>query len=228
MNKILKNSFLGTAVLILFFLIAAHPGMAEDVPPLPMTVNGVAFIDGSPAPVDTAVAAYLNGEYVEQFLINNPSGNFTFYISGKAEDEGKPVTFTIDEKDTGKSFTWKSGTVISSVELSVGDSGSSKKSSTSNSGSGSLAVSGDKEEDREIIENSAVTQPDVEVPEVANEEKTVQENADDEVKVEKTEGSSDESSKKGSAPGFQIIYAVAGIILLTFGSKLWRDSKRKP
>ena len=60
MNKILKNSFLGTAVLILFFLIAAHPGMAEDVPPLPMTVNGVAFIDGSPAPVDTAVAAYLN------------------------------------------------------------------------------------------------------------------------------------------------------------------------
>ena len=147
MNKILKNSFLGTAVLILFFLIAAHPGMAEDVPPLPMTVNGVAFIDGSPAPVDTAVAAYLNGEYVEQFLINNPAGNFTFYISGKAEDEGKPVTFTIDEKDTGKSFTWKSGTVISSVELSVGDSGNSKEFNFK-LGFRITGSVGDKEEDR--------------------------------------------------------------------------------
>jgi hypothetical protein len=228
MNKIMKNSFLGTAVLILFFLITAHPCMAEDVPPLPMTISGVAFIDGSPAPVDTVIAAYLDNEYVEQFLVNNPSGNFTFYISGKAEDEGKPVTFTIDGKNTGKSFAWKSGTVISSVELSLGDSGSSKKSSTSNSGSGSLTGSENSEEDREVIENSTVTQPEVTVPEVIDQEKTVQGSTDEDVEIKKTEESSEESSKTGSAPGFQIIYAVAGIILLTSGPKLWRESRRKP
>jgi len=224
MNKILKNSFLGTAVLMLFFITAAHPGMAEDVPQIPMTVQGVATIDGAPAPIDTVIAVYLNGEFVEQYLVNTPEGNFTFYISGNAEDEGKPVTFTIDGKDTGKSFAWGSGKMVSSVELSVGDaddSGSSKKSSTSNSSSGSLTGSEDTEE--EIIENSTVTQPEVTVP-----EKTVQESTGDEAGVKETEESSEDSAKTTSAPGFQIIYAVAGIVLLTFGLEFWRESKRKP
>jgi hypothetical protein len=195
--------------------------MAEDVPPLPMTVSGVAFIDGSPAPVDTVIAAYLDNEYVEKFLVNNPSGNFTFYISGKAEDEGKPVTFTIDGKNTGKSFAWKSGTVISSVELSIDDSGSSKKSS--NSGSGSLKVSEDSEKGGETIENNTVTKPEVTVP-----EKNETESTGDEAEVEKGEESPKGTSEKSSAPGFQAIYAISGIILLTFGLEFWGKSKRKP
>lgn len=224
MNKMLKNSFLGTAVMILFFLTAIPPCMAEDVPPLPMTVQGVALIDGAPAPVDTVIAVYLDGEYVEQFLTNTPSGEFTFYISGEAEDEGKSVTFTIDEKDTGKSFDWGSGKVVSSVELSIGnsaDSGSSKKSSTSSSGS--LTGSEDTEKDEEIIENSTVPKPEVTVP-----EKTVQESTGDEAEVGKGEESSEDTSETSSAPGFQAIYAIAGIILLTFGSELWMESRRKP
>ncbi|HIH75251.1 MAG TPA: hypothetical protein HA306_08840 [Methanosarcina sp.] len=199
--------------------------MAEDVPLIPMTVQGVALIDGSPAPVDTVIAAYFDGEYVEQFLVNTPSGDFVFYISGKAGDEGKPVTFTINGKDTGESFDWGPGKMVSSVELSVGnaaDSGSSKKSSTSNSGSGSLTGSGEPEDNIEIIE-SAVTQPEVVV-----QEETVEENTDDEVGEEKSPEPSGDSSKTSSAPGFQIIYAVAGVILLTFGPKLVRESRRKP
>jgi len=228
MNKILKNSFLGTAVLMIFFLTAAPPVMAEGVPPLPMTVEGVAFIDGSPAPLDTVIAVYLDGEYVEQYLINTPEGNFKFFISGTAEDEGKPVTFTIDGKDTGKSFDWASGKIVSSVKLFVGDkadSGSSKKSSTSNSGS--LTGSEDSEEDREIIKNSTVTQPEVTVPEKTVPENTATASGEDGGAEQSTEPSKD-SSNTGSAPGFQIIYAVAGIILLTFGSDLWRESGKKP
>lgn len=224
MNKILKNSFLGTALLVFFFLIAVHPGMAQDVPPLPMTVRGVALIDGAPAPVDTIIAARLDGEQVEQFLVNTSSGDFVFWISGTIEDEGKLVTFTIDGKDTGKSFAWESGKIISAVELSIGDavdSGSSKKSSSS--GSGSLTVSNVSEKDGEIVENSTVTQPEVTVP-----EKTEQESTGNEAEVEKTEESSKETSEKSSAPGFQAIYAIAGIILLTFGLEFWRESKRKP
>lgn len=225
MNKTLKNSFLGTAVLMLFFITAAHPGMAEDFPQIPMTVQGVALVDGSPAPNDTVIAAYLDGEFVEQYLVNTPEGNFTFYIPGKAEDEGKPVTFTIDGKDTGKNFAWESGKMVSSVKLSIGDAGDSgsSKISTSNSGSGSLTGSEDAEENGEVIENGTVTQPEVTVP-----EKTVPENAGDEAEIKETEESSKDFSKTTSAPGFQIIYAVAGIVLLTFGLEFWRESKRKP
>lgn len=223
MKKILKNSLLGTAVLMLFFITAAHPGMAEDFPQIPMTVQGVAMIDGKPAPNDTVIATYLNGEFVEQYLVNTPEGNFTFYIPGEAKDEGKPVTFKIDGKDADKSFQWKSGTVISSIKLSIGDandSGSSKKSSTSGSGSGSLTGSEDAE--GETIESSTVTQPDVTVS-----EKTEQ-GTGNEVEVETTEDSSESSSKTSSVPGFQIIYAVAGIILITFGLEFWKESRRKP
>jgi hypothetical protein len=224
MNKILKNSLLGTAVLVLFFLIAVQPVMAEDVPPLPMIVSGVALIDGVPAPVDTVIAAHLDGEEVEKFLVNTSSGDFTLHIAGSAEDEGKTVTFTIDGKDTGKSFSWESGKIISAVELSIGDasdSGSSKHSSSS--GSGSLKVSDDSEDGGEVIENSTVTQPEVKVT-----EKTEPESTGGEAEVEKGEESSEEASKTSSAPGFQAIYAISGIILLTFGLEFWRESRRKP
>lgn len=231
MNKILKNGFLGTAILLLFFLTATHPGMAGEnvsVPLLPMIVDGVALVDGSPAPMDTVIAVYLDGEYVEQYLINTTTGNFKFFISGNAEDEGKPVTFTIDGKDTGKSFDWAQGKIVSSVELSVGDnadSGSSKKSSTSNSGS--LKDSEDSKENGEIVSNSTVTQLDVEVTEKSAPENTATDSGKDSGAEQSTESSKD-SSKTSSAPGFQIIYAVLGIILLTFGSDLWRESRRKP
>ena len=79
MNRMLKNSLLGTAVLMLFFLTAAHTGMAGEevpVPLLPMTVQGVALIDGAPAPTGTVVAAYLNKTPVEEFLVNTSSGDF--------------------------------------------------------------------------------------------------------------------------------------------------------
>jgi hypothetical protein len=189
-----------------------------------MTVSGVALIDGVPAPVDTVIAAHLDGEQVEQFLVNTSSGDFVFWISGTSEDEGKPVTFTIDGKDTGKSFAWESGKIISAVELSIGDvsdSGSSKHSSSS--GSGSLTVSEKSEDGGEIIENSTVTQPEVTVP-----EKTEPESTGGEAEVEKGEKSSEDTSKTSSAPGFQAINAISGIILLTFGLEFWRESRRKP
>lgn len=224
MNKILKNSFLGTAVLVLF-LTVTHTCMAvEEVPPLPMTVGGVALVDDTPAPTGTVVAAYLDGEQVEEFSINTSSGDFCFWISGTAEDEGKPVTFTVDGEDSGKSFDWESGKQILSTELSVGDvadSGSSKKSSASNSNSGSLAGT-DKSASGEVIESS------VPLPGINISEKTVPENAGVDSEVKQNVESSNDSSEPKSAPGFYIIYTVAGIILLTFGSNLGRKARRKP
>lgn len=229
MNRILKNSLLGTAVLMLFFLTAAHTCMAgEEVPLLPMTVEGVALVDGDPAPIGTVVAAYLDGELVEEAIINSSSGGFYLLIPGEAGDEGKPVTFKVDEEDSGASYDWESGKQVLSIELSVGDvadSGSSKKSSTSSSSSGSVETGESETSEAEVIESS-VTQPEVDVP-----EKTVPENtdadSDENSEAEKSAESSEESSETSSAPGFQVIYAVAGLILLTFGSKLG-GARRKP
>ena len=143
-------------------------------------------------------------------------------ISGVAEDEGKPVTFTVDGKDSGTSYDWESGKQVLAIELSVGDvadSGSSKKSSTSGEDSGV-----------EVIESS-VPQQNVTVQEKTVPENTGVDSGDDagvEQTAESSEDSSETSSEPESAPGFPIIYAVAGIVLLTFGSNLGRESRRKP
>jgi hypothetical protein len=221
-KKILKNSFLGTTVLLLLFLTFPQAGIAEEeVPPLPMTVQGVAQIDGTPAPRGTVVAAYLNGEKVEEFLVNTSSGDYCFWISGTGEDEGKPITFTVDGKDAEKSLTWKSGDQVISLELSAGNVSnvSSKKDSTSNTGSESLT--GDetlgKNSEAEVIEN-LIPEPNL----------TDQKNMSSKSGDKETAESAEDTSKSNSTPGFQIIYAVTGILLVFFGSNSGRELRRKP
>jgi hypothetical protein len=213
---------------MLFFFTAVHTCMAgEEVPLLPMTVEGVALIDGDPAPTGTVVAAYLDKELIKEVTVNSSSGDFYLLISGEAGDEGKPVTFTVDGEDAGVSYEWESGRQVSSVELSVGDvadSGSSKKSSTSSSSSGSVESSESETSGAEVI-NSSVTQPEVEVQDTVPE--NTEADSGEDAEVEQSAESSEESSETSSAPGFQISYAVAGLILLTFGSK-FGGARRKP
>jgi hypothetical protein len=54
---------------------------SEKIPLLPMTVQGVALVDGTP-PTGTIVAAYMKREHVGKSLINNSSGE---YFSGFRE-----------------------------------------------------------------------------------------------------------------------------------------------
>lgn len=79
MNNKLKNGLLGISILLLFFLAFSQSCIAEEnVPPappmLPMTVTGVALIDGTPAPNGTVVAAYLNEM---EYLANTSFGNYS-------------------------------------------------------------------------------------------------------------------------------------------------------
>jgi hypothetical protein len=226
MNKILKNSFSGAVILLLFFLTVPQVGMAgEEVPLLPMTVQGVALVDGTPAPVGTVVAAYLNEEQVEKFLVNTSSGDYCFWISANAEDKGKPVTFTVNGKNPEKSLTWESGKQVLSFDLSVGtavDAASSIKGLTSKLNSGLLADIGKQEASGE---NSKVKVIESSVPEpnVTALKDIIAGSADKEAAK-----SSDGSSKPKSAPGFPIISAVAGLLLLAFGFNLFGKSGRKP
>jgi hypothetical protein len=224
MNRIFKITFSGLAVIFLF-LTVSQAGMAEEaVPPLPMTVKGVASIDGSPAPNGTVVAAYLNGQPAGKFLVNTSSGDYCFWISGTAGDEGKPVTFTINGMETGSSIAWESGKQILSLELSTGkgaDPKSSIKRLSSEISLESLKEIGKTEvfgeNSRAKVIESSVPQPNLKAL------KDMEVNSADEEATESSRG----TSKLTGAPDIFCIYAVAGIILLAFGWNFRGELRKK-
>jgi hypothetical protein len=242
MNKILKNGLLGISILLLFFLVFSQACMAEeDVPSsppmLPMTVTGVALIDGTPAPNGTIVTAYLNGN---EYLANTSSGNYSVFIPGTAEDEGKLVTFKVDGKDASSSVAWKSGGIVTldlpdgeAVYLEITESNSttdsnsdsaSDSNSNSNQKTGSESLT-DTKEQGVSTQSSKVDSIKTSIPEpdVKTLNSTVADSKD-----QVASDSSKSSSNSKSAPGFLIVYAVAGILLLAFGSNFGKGSRRRP
>jgi hypothetical protein len=220
MNSILKNNLLRVAILLLFLFTVSQVCMAsEEVPLLPMTIQGTVLVDGTPAPTGTIVADYLNGEQVGKSLVDSSSGEYYFWISGTAADEGKPITFTVNGKDTGKILTWKSGKQVLSFQLSVGKGVKSEdfiKSLTSTINSESLTKienpkAPGKVSEAKIIEDS-VPEPDLNVLKSMSASSLGKE----------AEKSAEGSFGLKSLPGFTIAFAVAGIIVLIFGFNLVR------
>jgi hypothetical protein len=220
MNRISNNNFLRVTTLLLLFLTASQVCIAsEEVPLLPMTVQGTALVDGTPAPIGTIVAAYLNGEQVGKFQVSSSSGEYCFWISGTAADEGKTVTFTVDGKNSEKILSWKSGKQVLSLQLSVGKEANSEgyiKSLTLNINSESLTKTEKpkalgKDSEARVIESS-VPVPDVDVLKSMSASSLGKEAVN----------SAKDFTKLNSAPGFIITCAVAGVIVLIFGFNLVR------
>jgi hypothetical protein len=218
MMRILKRNFLRLTVFLLFFSISTHAGMAgEEFPLLPMTVEGVALIDGTPAPNGTVIEAYLNGEQVGKLLTNTSYGNYCFWISGTTEDEGKPITFTVDGKNSENILTWESGQQVLSFQLSVGK-GANLDNYTKSYISGINSESLKKIENPGSIGNnlksrvieSSVPEPDLDIFNNMSESFLNKEAAN----------SAEDSSKLKSTPGFPFNYAVASMIVLFFGIKV--------
>ena len=246
MNKILKNGLLRTSILLLFFLAFSQGCTAAvDVPPalpmLPMQVTGVALIDGTPAPNGTVIAAYLNDK---EHLANTSSGKYSLVIPGIAEDKGKLVTFKVDGKDATSSVAWESGSIVS-LELPDGkvvytETTESNSNSNSNNGSNGNSNSNTKSNSNSKTGSEPLTDnkkqevssedPKVEVIKTSIPEpnitalKNTGANSEDKEAAE----SSENSPKPESTPGFLIFYAVAGILLLAFGSDLGRGSRKNP
>ncbi len=250
MNKKLKNGLLGTSVLLLFFLVFSQGCMAAaDVPPsppmLPMTVIGVALIDGTPAPDGTIVAAYLNEK---EYLANTSSGNYSLFIPGTAEDEGKTITFKMNGKDAASSVAWKSGVIVT-LELPDGkavysetaesnsdsnSNGNSNNDSNSNSNSnsnlktGSESLTDNKEQSKEQRVSAEDSKADSVESSVLEPDMAALKSSSENSGAKEAAGSSKSSLKSESAPGFLIVYAVAGILLIAFGSNFGRGSRRNP
>lgn len=220
MNRIINKNVLRISVLLLFFLNAFQPCLAnEEVPLLPMTVQGTALVDGSPAPEGTVIAAYFQGVQAGKFQVSNSTGKYCLWISGTAADEGKPISFTVGGKNTDKILTWKPGQQVLSLQLSVGKGGNSTdyaKSLTTFIGSGSFTntenvkVSG-KNLETKVIESS-VPMPDVDVLKSMSTGSLGKEISSPYVDLVNLK----------SAPGLIIGSAIAGILLFIFGFCLAR------
>ena len=257
MDKKLKSCLVTTSVLLLFFLALPQGCMAAaDVPPsppiLPMTVTGVALINGTPAPDGTVVAAYLDEK---EYLANTSSGNYSLFIPGTAEDVGKLVTFKVDGKAASSSVAWESGSMVtlelpdgkaiystiaesdSSSGLNSNSNSNSNTNSNSNSNTNSNSNSNSKisskplvedEEQEDSAESSKVDTVESSVPEPnMTALQNTSANSEDYEAVESSE-SSESSPKPESAPGFLSVYAVAGILLLAFGFNFGRGSRKNP
>jgi len=218
-----KSYFLKAIVLLLSVVIFSQSGIAEEnIPLLPMTVQGVVLEHGSPAPEGTIVVAYIDGEAIEETSVGS-SGNYCLWISGNSEAEGKTVTFAINGKVLGNTLTWKSGSQVLNLELNTDQSAeipASKQVSiplankNSLAGSEKTGLSGGKPE-VEIIENM-VPEPDLELKGNGGSNSTGQK-----TKV------AENSSVFEKAPGFHVAYALAGIILITLSFRLGAKSRGK-
>jgi hypothetical protein len=211
-----KSYFLKAIVLLLSVVIFSQSGIAEEnIPLLPMTVQGVVLEHGSPAPEGTIVVAYIDGEAIEETSVGS-SGNYCLWISGNAETEGKNVTFAINGKMLGNALTWKSGSQILNLELNTDQSAETPASKqisipltniNSLGGPEKKGLSEGKSE-VEIIEN-AIPEPNLKL----------QENVGSNSTGQKTKVSGN-SSVFEKASGFPVAYALAGIILITFSFRL--------
>jgi hypothetical protein len=221
MKRILKRDFLRVTAFLLFFSISTHVGMAgEEFPLLPMTVEGVALIDGTPAPNGTAIEAYLNGEQVGKLIVNTSSGDYCFWISGTTEDEGKPITFIVDGKNPEKILTWEPGQQVLFLQLSVGK-GADLESYTKSYISGINSESSRKTGNPDVIEEntkSRVIESSVPEPDL-----NILKNMSGSFLDKKTTNFVGNSLKLKSAPGFPSYYAVACIIVFFFIFKIKRE-----
>jgi hypothetical protein len=210
MVKTFKNCLLWTIGLLLLFLGSSQVSLAtNDAPLLPMTVEGTATIDGSPAPVGTVIAAYLDGNLADEFIVNSSSGNFYLdSIEGVAEDEGKAVTFTVDGKDPGKSFTWESGKQVYSLKLAVGKSSSSSSGSSSDSNSKVSTVNG--------TEKTNSSEPEYEVIESSIPKMNVTDLESAEGEDVTPESEETEAASGNPLPGFSLI-SVACMLVAVYG-----------
>lgn len=242
MDKKLKSCLVTTSVLLLFFLALPQGCMAAaDVPPsppiLPMTVTGVALINGTSAPDGTVVAAYLNEK---EYLANTSSGNYSLFIPGTAEDVGKLVTFKVDGKAASSSVAWESGGMVtlelpdgeaiySTIAESDSSSGLNSNSNTnSNSNSNSKIGSKPLVDDEEQEDSAEGSKADTVESSVHEPNMTALKNTSANSEDYEAAESSESSSRPESAPGFLIVFAVAGILLLAFGFNFGRGSRKNP
>jgi hypothetical protein len=117
----MKRKTIAFVLLVGLLVLVATPVYAQGIPPLPHAFYGTIEVNGSPAPVGTAVE--VRGEGVEVGVGNNPIVTTTEGRYGSEEPlepklvvqgeiaEGAILTFYVDGVATGETTEWHSGEV---------------------------------------------------------------------------------------------------------------------
>ena len=117
----MKLKTIAFVLLVGLLVLVATPVYAQGIPPLPHAFYGTIEVNGSPAPVGTAVE--VRGEGVEVGVGSNPIVTTTEGRYGSEESlepklivqgeiaEGTTLTFYVDGVATGQTTEWHSGEV---------------------------------------------------------------------------------------------------------------------
>lgn len=188
-------------ILLSIILILSGPTVmasSDEIPPVPNKFYGNISINGEWASVGTVIEAYIDNElHSEDYGVQD--GQYYIFVTGINSDEGKTITFKVNEETSKELDIWHASTIpiearkidhiIGEIPSSPHPVGGISNGFVSPSATSEMPVS---EEDNTITENSTATSE-------VKEDSTFEEPTDNE-----------------STPAFEIIFASVGFIMAVF------------
>ncbi|ATU07408.1 hypothetical protein [Methanohalophilus portucalensis] len=208
-NKLRKISII---LFISVSLLLMGISVVLAMPSIPMSVDGNITIDNEPAPVGTIVTAEIDGETVDKYVVQD-DGWYMLTIEGEAEDSGKTIEFFINDKNTGITENWESGSNLK-IDLAISSDISDSKSSSSSSFSNSYNndsytnTTSENTSENERLNNS---------PSSGNQNVELSEESDSEYKSNDTSNlneSNNNSSLSKETPGFVTVSCILTLVIL--------------
>lgn len=197
------------SVLIVFlsiFLILSGPivmASSDEIPPVPNKFYGNISINGVWASVGTDIEAYIDNEpHSEDFGVQD--GQYYIFVTGSNSDEGKTITFKVNEETSIETDIWHASTIpieARKIDHIIGDIPSSPRPVSHSSNGGNI---------NGIVSPTATS----EMP-VSEENSTITENTTATAEVEE-DSTLEKPTDNESIPAFGIIFASVGFIMAVF------------
>jgi hypothetical protein len=115
---------LAKVILLVLILLCMSPSVVADVPPGPNVFEGTVLINGSDAPVGTAIEAYIDhGDMISDGSTTvTVAGEYSISVSSiSSSDVNKNVIFKVVNINSTDMGTFKNGPIIQVLNLAVED-----------------------------------------------------------------------------------------------------------
>lgn len=113
--------------LLVLLSVAAIPELPEGTV-LPLIVDGSVTIDGAKAPIGTIISAKIDDQTRTEFMVKI-EGRFAFVVEGNEADEGKLVSFFVNDVKAEQITTWSSGKV-EKINITIGQASDENNENT--------------------------------------------------------------------------------------------------
>ncbi len=104
MGSVTKASILLSIFIALSGMAAI--ALADDMPVIPNRFSGTVTLNGAPAPNDTVINAFIDGDPRGNTVVESPGEYEYLSVNGSDSDGGKNVTFTVCGATAEQNGTW--------------------------------------------------------------------------------------------------------------------------